>query len=580
VLTGTPRHATLTIMSLATRSIATRHPRALIVVAGGLLAAVAVAVFAFYRTSPRPHGPEPFFSGLGDHTWKVGTNSPLAQRYFDQGLAFLYGFNYTEAARSFEAAKDADPNCAMVYWGIAIANGDAINDPVADEPLAKTAVEALARAHELAPTARPVEQDLIAALSTRYADPPPTDPRPLDRAYAEAMREVAKAYPDDGDVGALTGQALMLLHRNGSWTQEGEAQPSTIEAIKLLQGVIAKHPRHPYALHLLVHIVEASPTPQLGDVAADRLRDMAPGLGHLTHMPTHIDIRRGRWQEAVVASEKAVAADRAYRQLAENPGLYCRILMAHDNHMLAYAAAMQGQSQKATQAARDMLADLPADFIAENKSKLDALFTMPYELHLRFGQWDEMLAEPEPSADFPITVAFWHFARGTAFTAKKELASAKQEQMLLLAAFRPIPEGAVFRKNYAEPVMRIGESVLAGEVLYREGKVDQAVARLRDAVRAEDALLYTEPPEWLLPARHALGATLMDAHRYAEAEAVYREDLARRPENGWSLFGLARALRMQKKTTEAKAVDARLKTAWQHADVKLTASCLCLPSKD
>ncbi len=238
-----------------------------------------------------------------------------------------------------------------------------------------------------------------------------------------------KTYPDDGDVGALTGQALMLLHRNGSWTHDGEPEPGTDEVIRTLQSVIAKHPRHPYALHLLVHVLEASPNPQLADVAADRLRDMAPGLGHLSHMPTHIDIRRGRWQEAVVASEKAIAADRAYRQLAENPGVYCRILMAHDNHMLAYAAAMQGQSQKATHAIQDLLNDLPADFISEHRAKLDAFYAMPYELHLRFGRWDQMLAEPDPGRDLPIATAFWHFARGTAFAAKKDLASAKQEQM-------------------------------------------------------------------------------------------------------------------------------------------------------
>jgi len=563
-------------------SVVARRPRVNVVAIICVVAALALAFSAyFWHDLRRNAAVEPFFSGLGDHSWKVATTSPLAQRYFDQGLAFLYGFNYTEAARSFEAAASADPNCAMAYWGIAIANGDAINDPVADEPLAKTAIEALETARELAPAAPPVERDLIVALATRYADPPPADPKPLDRAYAEAMRDVWKTYPDDGDVGALTGQALMLLHRNGSWTHDGEPEPGTDEVIRTLQSVIAKHPRHPYAVHLLVHVLEASPNPQLADVAADRLRDMAPGLGHLSHMPSHIDIRRGRWQEAVVASEKAVAADRAYRQLAENPGVYCRILMAHDNHMLAYAAAMQGQSQKATQAIQDLLADLPADFISEQKPKLDAFYAMPYELHLRFGRWDLMLAEPEPGGDFPIATAFRHFARSTAFAAKKDLASAKQEQLLFAATFRPkISDEVLFHRNRATAVLAVGESMLAGEILYREGKVDQAIERLRQAANREDALQYVEPPEWILPARHALGATLMDARRFAEAEAVYREDLRRRPENGWSLFGLSRALRMQKKTAEAAEVTARLNKVWQHADIKLTASCLCLPSKD
>ncbi len=558
-----------------------RRPRIDVLVLGGLIAAIVASFSGYFFYELRQNQPvEPFFEGLGSHTRKVTTTSPLAQRYFDQGLAFLYGFNYTEAAHSFDAAARCDPNCAMAFWGIAIANGDAINDPVADEPLAKTAVEALATAHDLEAGASPVERDLIEALSVRYADPPPHDPKPLDRAYAEAMRKVWKTYPDDGDVGALTGQAIMLLHRNGSWTLEGEPQPGTEEVISALRTVLTKHPRHPYALHRLVHVVEASPHPEMGDAAADLLRTMAPGLGHLTHMPTHIDIRRGRWQEAVVASEKAIAADKVYRGLAQSPGVYYRILMAHNNHMLAYAAAMQGESQKATQAIQELIADLPPDFISEHAAKLDAFFAMPYELHLRFGRWDAMLAEPPPDAVYPIATAFWHFARGTAFAAKKDIISAKREQTAFAIACQAIPEGAVFRKNPASAVLAVGESLLAGEILYREGKVDPAIERLQEAANREDSLQYVEPPEWILPARHALGATLMDARRFAQAETVYREDLARRPENGWSLFGLSRALRMQKKTTEAAAVAARLTKAWQHADMKLTGSCLCLPDKN
>jgi tetratricopeptide (TPR) repeat protein len=561
-------------------AIVARRPRIDVLVLGCLSAAI-LAGFACYFFYPlrRSEPVEPFFEGLGSHTRTVTTSSPLAQRYFDQGLAFLYGFNYTEAARSFDAAAACDPKCAMAFWGIAIANGDAISDPVADEPLAKTAVAALATAHDLEAGSAPVERDLIEALACRYADPPPNDPKPLDRAYAEAMRKVWKTYPDDGDVGALTGQALMLLHRNGSWTLEGEPQPGTNEVIATLKTVLAKHPRHPYALHLLVHVVEASPHPEMGDAAADALRNMAPGLGHFTHMPTHIDIRRGRWQEAVVASEKAIAADKVYRGLVQNPGVYCRILMAHDNHMLAYAASMQGESQKATQTIQDLIADLPADFISAHPAKLDAFFAMPYELHLRFGRWDDMLAEPAPDAAYPIATACWHFARGTAFAAKKDIIAAKPERAAFAIACQTIPEGAVFRKNRASAVLAVGDDILAGEILYRQGKVDQAIDRLQEAVNREDNLQYVEPPEWILPARHALGATLMDAGRYAQAEAVYREDLARRPENGWSLFGLSRALRMQKKS-EAAAVAARLKTAWQHADIKLTGSCLCLPDKN
>ena len=503
-------------MPLVARSLRTRQPALACLFAAAVV--FGVSVYFLHHTS-RIESLEPFFDGLGNHSRKVTTDSRTAQRYFDQGLAFLYGFNYTEAARSFTAAVACDPKCPMAYWGVAIANGDAVSDPAADEPLAKAAVEAVAQAQDLAAGAAPVERDLIEALSHRYADPPPADPRPLDRAYAAAMRKVWKTYPDDGDVGALTGQALMLLHRKGSWTHEGEPQPGTDEVIQTLKTVLAKHPRHPYALHLLVHVVEASPHPEMGDQAADLLRDMAPGLGHLTHMPSHIDIRRGRWQEAVVASEKAVSADRVYRQLADNPGLYCRILMAHDNHMLAYAAAMQGQSQKATQAITDLLADLPPDFIAAHAAKLDAFFAMPYELHLRFGRWDQMLAEPAPPNDqFPITRAFWHFARGTALAAKNRTAEAEMEQAAFRSTLLMIPPTAIFRKNRASAVLDVANGMLAGEILYRQGKTDDAIARLREAVAYEDTLEYCEPPEWILPPRHTLGATLLDAGRYAEAD--------------------------------------------------------------
>ncbi len=288
-------------MPLVARSLRTRQPALACLFAAAVV--FGVSVYFLHHTS-RIESLEPFFDGLGNHSRKVTTDSRTAQRYFDQGLAFLYGFNYTEAARSFTAAVACDPKCPMAYWGVAIANGDAVSDPAADEPLAKAAVEAVAQAQDLAAGAAPVERDLIEALSHRYADPPPADPRPLDRAYAAAMRKVWKTYPDDGDVGALTGQALMLLHRKGSWTHEGEPQPGTDEVIQTLKTVLAKHPRHPYALHLLVHVVEASPHPEMGDQAADLLRDMAPGLGHLTHMPSHIDIRRGAGRKRLSPAKK------------------------------------------------------------------------------------------------------------------------------------------------------------------------------------------------------------------------------------------------------------------------------------
>jgi tetratricopeptide (TPR) repeat protein len=473
---------------------------------------------------------EPHFQGLGPYTRKITTRSADAQKYFDQGLAFLYGFNHDEAIRSFEAAAAVDPMCAMAYWGIAAANGPHINSPRVDHSHGKAAWRACEKARELAKNATPVEQALIEALGKRYADPPPIDRRQLDQAYADAIRKVWHAHADDADVGALTAEAIMNLRPWDQWTLEGKPQPGTEEVLGIL------------------------------------------------HMPSHIDIRRGRWQDAVIANEKAIAADKAYRAIVPKQGSY-RTYMAHNHHMLAYASMMQGESLIATRAIQDLLDGIPQDFRKQSPTLVDGYFAMPYELHLRFGRWDEMLAEPAPDKGFPIAKALWHNARGVAFAAKKDVESAKVEQKAFLAAAAELPSGVTFSKNKAADILAIAEKMLEGEILYREGQTDAAIAALREAVRREDHLHYIEPPAWILPVRHALGATLMDAKRYADAEAVYRDDLAHYPENGWSLYGLSRSLRLQDKQNEALAITHRFDKAWQHADVKLSSSCYCLQGK-
>jgi tetratricopeptide (TPR) repeat protein len=522
---------------------------------------------------------EPHFQGLGKHTRKVTTGSPAAQQYFDQGLAFLYGFNHDEAIRSFEASAAADPRCAMAFWGIAIANGPHINNPAVDKTHAKAAWKAIQQARALTKNATDVEQALIDALGKRYADPQPEDRKPIDAAYAAAMIKVRQAFPDDADVGALTAEALMDLRPWDQWTLAGKSQPGTDDVLRILDAVLTKSPQHPLALHLLIHAVEASPHPEKAAAVADQLRDLEPGLGHLVHMPSHIDVRCGRWQEAVAANEKAIAADKAYRTIVPNQGFY-RIYMAHNYHMLAFAGMMQGESLKATRAIQEMLAGVPEEFIEQKAAMVDGFFAMPYELHMRFGRWDEMLAEPKPRKEFPITTALWHYARGVAFAAKNQVASAKAEQEAFLAAKKAVPEDAVSGKNNAADLLGIADLVLRGEILYREGRIDNALAALREAVHGENHLRYIEPPDWIQPVRHALGAALMESKRYAEAESVYRDDLKHYPENGWSLYGLSRSLRMQGKKDAALAVSTRFDKVWQHADIKLSSSCFCLQGKE
>jgi len=331
----------------------------------------------------------------------------------------------------------------------------------------------------------------------------------------------------------------------------------------------------PLALHLTIHALEASSHPEKADAAANRLRDLEPGLGHMVHMPSHIDVRRGRWQDAIVANEKAIAADAAYRKASPQQGFY-RVYMAHNLHMLAYAAMMQGESKKSTEAIRQMLAGIPEEFIQATAPMIDGFFAMPYELHMRFGRWDEMLAEPKPRDLFPMTIAVWHYARGVSLAAKKDVAGAKREQESFRVAVKAVPNTEVFAQNPAADILGIAEKTLDGEILYREGKANEAFAALREAARREDHLHYIEPPAWIQPVRHALGAALMDAGRYGEAETVYREDLARYPENGWSLFGLSQSLKKQGKTAEAAEVAKRFDAIWQRADVKLASSCFCL----
>lgn len=522
-------------------------------------------------------GVTPLFSGLGTYTRKVTTGSADAQRYFDQGLAFLHAFNHDEAIRSFEEATRLDPTCAMAWWGIAFAHGPHINLPVVPPERAAAAWRALEQARRHAGAGTLVEQGLVWALGRRYADPPPEDRGPLDRAFAEAMREVWRSHSGDADVGAFFAEALMDLRPWDLWTPEGRPQPGTDEVLKTLEAVFALNERHPLANHLYVHAVEASPNPGRADAAADRLRDLQPGLGHNVHMPSHIDVRRGRWQAAVEANTKAIAADRAYREVSRKaPGFY-RLYMAHNQHMLAWAAMMSGQRALAIQHIRQMVADIPEDFLRENAAWADAFVAMPYEVLVRFGLWDEMLAEPEPKEYLPLSRALYHAARGIALAAKGEVGGARAAQEAFLRLAAAVPEGVTVGNNSAAAVLAVARPMLEGEILFRAGEKELGLARLREGVAAEDGLRYDEPPGWILPVRHALGASLMAERLYAQAERVYRNDLERLPENGWSLYGLAEALRGQGREGEAAEYEGRFRVIWAKADLEITSSCLCVP---
>jgi tetratricopeptide (TPR) repeat protein len=517
----------------------------------------------------------PFFEGLGGLTRPVTTSSPVAQRYFDQGLAFMYAFNHDEAIRSFRRAAVLDPKCAMAWWGVAVAYGPHINNPVLPEERAKAAWEALALARAAAAGASPVERALVEALAARYASPPPEDRAALDQAYADAMRKVWKDFPRDADVGALFAESLADLRPWDQWTPDGQPQPGTEELLATLDATLALDPRHPLANHLYIHAVEASPHPERADRAADALRDLQPGLGHLQHMPSHVDVRRGRWHEAIAANTGAIEADKRYRALSPDQGFY-RLYMAHNYHMLTYGAMMTGQGALALARIREMVDGIPLEFFRDNPFA-DGFMAMPLEVLMRFGRWDDILAEPAFPDYVPISRALQHYARAVAFAAKDDVSSARGEQALFVAARARVPEDAAFGNNSGSDVLDVAEYLMQGEILYRDGQVDAGILALREAVAREDHLRYDEPPSWIQPVRHALGAALLQSGRFAEAEAVFREDLGRLPGNGWGLYGLARSLELQKKSAEAKVTYAEFDDIWKKADIRLKSPCLCLP---
>jgi tetratricopeptide (TPR) repeat protein len=522
---------------------------------------------------------EPLYDGLGSYSRKVTTDLAEAQRYFDQGLGFLHGFNHRAAIRAFQQAAEIDPECAMAHWGVAFACGPHINSMAVPPPAAELAWKELGLAQKNAGNASPVEQALIGALGKRYANPQPEDRSGLDRAYAEAMRGVWKEYPKDPDVGALFAEAMMDLRPWDQWTPDGKPQPGTDEIIATLDAVLKLNPNHPLANHLYIHAVEASPNPERAIASADRLRNLQPGLAHNVHMPSHIDIRTGQWLKAVDTNAKAVEADQRYRKIFGPPKGFLNVYVAHNRHMLAYAAMMTGQRDLAMKHIRAMVAEIPTDFLNENALQSEGNIAMPLEVMVRFGLWDEILAEPDKYSDKTwFTRAFHHAARAIAYAAKGDTVNARRAQNVFVERAKLVPKEDFVSNNSCEALLALIIPMVEGEILIAEGKIDSGIEQLRAAIQKEDMLKYDEPPGWLIPVRHSLGAVLMKQQRFAEAERVYRDDLARLPENGWSLRGLAESLREQKKNEDEVAqTEAKFKKVWAKADLTIATSCLCQP---
>jgi tetratricopeptide (TPR) repeat protein len=396
----------------------------------------------------------------------------------------------------------------------------------------------------------------------------------LDAAYAQAMREVWRRFPADAEVGALCAEALMDLHPWDLWTNQGQAKPWTPEIVEVLERVLALAPQHPLGNHLYVHAMEASNDPGRANAAADRLRTLVPGSSHLVHMPAHIDIRLGHYLEAIQANQRAIVVDQHRTEMVGAGGFYA-IYRAHNYHFLAWAAMFDGASAVAMHAAREMVAGIPPELVQALPNFLDGFMAAPLHVMVRFGKWDDILDEPKPPAYEPATVAVWHYARGLAYSARNRVDEAKQELAEFERAFAAVPDDYTIGNNTSKTVLAVARPMLAGEIAYRLEKYDEAFARLREAVALDDALHYDEPWGWMQPARHALGALLLEQGRVEEAEAVYRRDLEQHPENGWSLFGLVECLRRTGRDAEADVAHARFRATWPRADVIVPGSCFC-----
>lgn len=516
--------------------------------------------------------------GLGDHSMPVSTGNPEAQRWFDQALMLTYGFNHDAAERSYLKATELDPNCAMCWWGAALVLGPHVNSAM-DPANNPKAWDRLQRAQKLAAATDERERAYIQALSARYAQNPPEDRRALDQAYATAMASLVQQYPEDLDAATLYAEALMDLQPWDYWDAQGRPTGNTAEVVSRLESVIARNPDHAGALHLYVHAVEASNEPERGVAAADRLRELIPGSGHLVHMPAHIYARVGRYHDAVIANQKAIAADDAYLATCRpQPGVYPLGYVPHNHHFLWFAATMEGASAVALDAAKatsartsDPTLMRTAGFEAMQVFSLTPLFA-----NVRFGRWQDVEGTPRPDDDLPYMIAMWHYAQGIAAVRQGKAEDARRHHETVLAAARnpEIEKMNVWDRYPVIHGVRIAERVLAAELARAKKDYATAADALREAITIEDSIPYDEPPGWHAPVRQTLGAVLLQGGKAAEAQAVFLEELRRNPENGWSLFGLEQSLRAQGRKKEASDVAARFERSWKNADIELKVATL------
>jgi tetratricopeptide (TPR) repeat protein len=514
--------------------------------------------------------PPILMSGLGEHHHTISTKNPEAQRFFDQGLTLVFAFNHEESARAFRRASELDPQSAMAFWGIALALGPCINLDV-DPPHEKAAYEAVQKALLLAPSATERERGYILALSKRYSSDPKVDLRKLDEQYANAMRELHKRYPDDLDAATIYAESLMDLHPWKQWTLDGRPTEGTEEIIAVLESVLRRDPNHLGANHYYVHATESSPHPEWALASAKRLETLAPAAGHLVHMPAHTYMRVGDYSAAARSNALAADADRAYFRESNTSGsMYDMMYYCHNLHFLAASYSMAGDFVHAKQAADEVAAH--AAPMLHDMPLAETYVPYPIFMLVRFHRWDDVLTLPAPNPGMAMTNAFWHFARGSAFAAKGEIANAEAERQILATARKETTADVEFSFyfNKAQSFLDLAENTLDARIAAAKGDHAQAISYWEKAVEVQDKLYYGEPPEWFHPVRESLGSALLLSGQPERAEVVFRADLEEYPRNPRSLFGLLNALEAQKKHDAAKEVRQEFEAAWKSADTTLT----------
>ena len=522
-----------------------------------------VTLITASAAATNPEAPVRLIPGLGEVHHPVSTKNKQAQQFFDQGFKLVYGFNHDEARRSFQRAAELDPKLAMAHWGVALTLGPNYNLPV-DLERERAGYDAVQRAIALKQNASEPERAYIDALPVRYSNDPKADLHALDRAYADAMRKLAARYPDDLDAATLYAESMMNLNPWKLWTADGKAAEGTDEIVSVLESVLKRDPNHLGANHYYIHAVEASSHPERALPSAERLEKLAPAAGHLVHMPAHIYSRVGDHTASAHCNTLAMAADKKFLTQTRQSGVYPLMYYSHNMHFLAFAACMQGNFPEARDAAAKLVANVAPG--VKMMPDLEGFLPTPMVVLFAFERWNDLLKFPAPDASLAVTNAVRHSFRGIAFAATGKTAEAEQEQKQFRDAVAKIPPDKMYDQlNKVDAVFKIHDSVLAGAIARNRGDNNGAIESLKQAVAAEDALHYSEPPAWYPPVRPMLGKFLLAQNQAVEAEKVFREDLTKNPRDGRALGGLRDALKAQDRQYEADQIDRQFRAAWKVA---------------